>query len=236
MPSRGRPIKWRNVLLMLVILPFWTSFLLRVYALDRAFMRSQRRHQQPPRPVRHSDPLTMLQTDFAVYVGIVYTYLPFMILPLYTNLVKLDHLAARGGRRPRRAAGPGVPDGHPPALAAGHRRRLDAGVHPGHRGVRHPDAARRTRHADDRPRACGTSSSRTADWPRGRRGGGRHARSSSSFPILLLQRAQRRRRGGHAADGKARLVLAGRGERSASRFSTRRSSRSCCSRSTPTGW
>ncbi|MDB5541115.1 MAG: putrescine transport system permease protein PotH [Devosia sp.] len=84
------PEKWRNILLMLVILPFWSSFLLRVYAwigflkgngvINNVLMYLGIIHE----------PLVMLQTDFAVYVGIVYTYLPFMILPLYTTLVKLD--------------------------------------------------------------------------------------------------------------------------------------------------
>jgi putrescine transport system permease protein len=80
--------KIRNILLMLVILPFWSSFLLRVYAWI-GFLKGN--------GVINNflglfgiAPITMLQTDFAVYVGIVYTYLPFMILPLYTNLVKLD--------------------------------------------------------------------------------------------------------------------------------------------------
>jgi putrescine transport system permease protein len=80
--------RWRNILLMLVILPFWSSFLLRVYAWI-GFLKGN--------GVINNflglfgiEPLVMLQTDFAVYVGIVYTYLPFMILPLYTNLVKLD--------------------------------------------------------------------------------------------------------------------------------------------------
>ena len=80
----------RSLLLMLVILPFWTSFLLRVYAWQ-GFLRSN--------GVINNfllwtgvidEPLVMLQTNFAVYLGIVYTYLPFMILPLYANLVKLD--------------------------------------------------------------------------------------------------------------------------------------------------
>ncbi|HQZ11818.1 MAG TPA: ABC transporter permease subunit [Devosia sp.] len=82
------PDRWRNLLLMLVILPFWTSFLLRVYALS-GFLRGE--------GVINNflglfgiGPFTMMQTDFAVYVGIVYSYLPFFILPLYTNLVKLD--------------------------------------------------------------------------------------------------------------------------------------------------
>jgi putrescine transport system permease protein len=80
--------RWRNILLMLVILPFWTSFLLRVYALT-GFMRGNGVINQLL-GVFGIPPLVMMQTDFAVYVGIVYTYLPFMILPLFTNLVKLD--------------------------------------------------------------------------------------------------------------------------------------------------
>lgn len=79
---------WRNVLLMLVVLPFWTSFLLRVYALS-SFMRGQGVINNFL-GIFGIPPLVMMQTDFAVYVGIVYTYLPFMILPLYTSLVKLD--------------------------------------------------------------------------------------------------------------------------------------------------
>lgn len=84
------PEKWRNTLLMLVILPFWTSFLLRVYAWI-GFMKSNGVINNVLMMLGIiDDPIVMLQTDFAVYVGIVYTYLPFMILPLYTNLVKLD--------------------------------------------------------------------------------------------------------------------------------------------------
>jgi putrescine transport system permease protein len=80
----------RNVLLMLVILPFWTSFLLRVYAWQ-GFLRSNGVINNALLWTGLIDrPLVMLQTNFAVYLGIVYTYLPFMILPLYANLVKLD--------------------------------------------------------------------------------------------------------------------------------------------------
>lgn len=82
------PDRWRNILLMLVILPFWTSFLLRVYALS-GFLRGEGVINNVL-GVFGIAPLTMMQTDFAVYVGIVYSYLPFFILPLYTNLVKLD--------------------------------------------------------------------------------------------------------------------------------------------------
>ncbi|MBK1851436.1 ABC transporter permease subunit [Marinobacter sp. 1-4A] len=87
--ARSEPDR-RNLLLMLVVLPFWTSFLLRVYAWI-GFLKGNGVINNLLIGIGIIDePLVMLQTDFAVYVGIVYTYLPFMILPLYANLVKLD--------------------------------------------------------------------------------------------------------------------------------------------------
>ena len=86
-----QPPRRRQILLMAVILPFWISFLLRVYAwigllnnhgLINNFLISIG-------VIDH--PLTMLYNDFAVYLGIVYSYLPFMILPLYANLERHDH-------------------------------------------------------------------------------------------------------------------------------------------------
>ena len=80
----------RTLLLLLVILPFWTSFLLRVYAW-RGFLQREGLINGALMALGVIDtPLIMMQTTFAVQLGIVYTYLPFMILPLYANLVKLD--------------------------------------------------------------------------------------------------------------------------------------------------
>lgn len=80
----------RGVLLALVILPFWTSFLLRVYAW-MGFLKKNGIVNEFLLGIGIIDqPLTLLQTDFAVYIGIVYTYLPFMVLPLYSALEKLD--------------------------------------------------------------------------------------------------------------------------------------------------
>jgi len=81
----------RNVLLMLVILPFWTSFLLRVYAWIGILKTNGVVNNVLMSLGITSEPIVMMQTNFAVYIGIVYTYLPFMILPLFTNLVKLDN-------------------------------------------------------------------------------------------------------------------------------------------------
>ena len=84
------PASQRNILLMLVVLPFWTSFLLRVYAWI-GFLKDNGIINNILMTVGIIDePLQMMYTDFAVYVGIVYTYLPFMILPLYATLVRLD--------------------------------------------------------------------------------------------------------------------------------------------------
>jgi putrescine transport system permease protein len=81
---------WRNILLFLVILPFWTSFLLRVYAWIGFLRGNGVINNFLMWAGLIDEPIQMLQTNFAVYIGIVYTYLPFMILPLYANLVKLD--------------------------------------------------------------------------------------------------------------------------------------------------
>ncbi len=80
----------RTILLLLVILPFWTSFLLRVYAW-MGFLQREGLINSFLLWVGVVDaPLQMMQTTFAVQLGIVYTYLPFMILPLYANLTKID--------------------------------------------------------------------------------------------------------------------------------------------------
>src|SRR5579864_3591263 len=80
----------RPLLLMLIVLPFWTSFLLRVYAwIGLLKSNGVINNVLLSLGVIHH-PLALLQTDFAVYIGIVYSYLPFMILPLYANLEKHD--------------------------------------------------------------------------------------------------------------------------------------------------
>ncbi|MBI2380069.1 MAG: ABC transporter permease subunit [Gammaproteobacteria bacterium] len=82
---------WRNVFLMLVILPSWTSFLIRIYAWIGILKNEGLLNNALMSLGIIDSPLQILQTDLAVYIGIVYAYLPFMILPLYTNLVKHDY-------------------------------------------------------------------------------------------------------------------------------------------------
>jgi len=97
----------RPLLLMLIVLPFWTSFLLRVYAWIGLLKNNGVINNVLLSLGVIHHPLALLQTDFAVYIGIVYSYLPFMILPLYANLEKHDpallEAAADLGARPWRA-------------------------------------------------------------------------------------------------------------------------------------
>jgi len=80
----------RPTLLMLVILPFWTSFLIRVYSWI-AILKPEGLLNQLLLSLRIIDsPLIILNTSTAVYIGIVYSYLPFMVLPLYSSLEKMD--------------------------------------------------------------------------------------------------------------------------------------------------
>ena len=84
------PEEWRPTLMMLVILPFWTSFLIRVYSWMGILSNEGLLNQLLTWLGLINEPLTILNTNTAVYIGIVYTYLPFMILPIYAALDRLD--------------------------------------------------------------------------------------------------------------------------------------------------
>ena len=81
---------WRNTLLMLVVLPFWTSFLIRVYAWKVLLAGNGIVNSVLIYLGVVDAPVQILYTDFAIYLGIVYSYLPFMVLPLYAALERLD--------------------------------------------------------------------------------------------------------------------------------------------------
>ena len=87
--ARARPAL-RPVLLMLVMLPFWTSFLLRVYAWKGILADQGVLNNLLLALGIVQDPVAMLYTDVSMLVGMTYVYCPFMILPLYANLVKMD--------------------------------------------------------------------------------------------------------------------------------------------------
>ncbi len=101
--ARAAPRR-RPLLLMLVVLPFWTSFLIRVYAWMGLLSENGLLNQFLRWTGLAEHPGTMLGTEWAVHLGIVYAYLPFMVLPLYATLEKLDlgllEAAADLGARP----------------------------------------------------------------------------------------------------------------------------------------
>ena len=97
------------------------------------------------------EPPVWLSTNTAVYIGIVYSYLPFMVLPLYATLEKLDEIAPRSRRRSRLPALEDVLARNSAAVGAGRGRWRAAVLHSDRRRVRHSRSARRLAHGDDRP-------------------------------------------------------------------------------------
>ncbi|EAA1659480.1 TPA: ABC transporter permease subunit [Escherichia coli O103:H2] len=96
----GYPLAWavahskpstRNILLLLVILPSWTSFLIRVYAWMGILKNNGVLNNFLLWLGVIDQPLTILHTNLAVYIGIVYAYVPFMVLPIYTALIRIDY-------------------------------------------------------------------------------------------------------------------------------------------------
>jgi putrescine transport system permease protein len=100
------PGVWRQLLLFLVMLPFWTSFLIRVYAWIAILQPSGLVNRLLLAAGVIDAPLPLLYNGFSVTLGLVYSYLPFMILPIYGSLARLDEslveAAADLGARPRR--------------------------------------------------------------------------------------------------------------------------------------
>ena len=142
----------RNILLLLVILPSWTSFLIRVYA-RMGLLKSNGVLNNFLLWLGVIDqPLEILHTNPAVYIGIVYAYLPFMVLPIYTALTRIDYSLVEAsldlGARPLKTF-----FRDRPAHQRRHYRRLHAGVYPGGRRVRDPGTAGRAGQHHDWPRA-----------------------------------------------------------------------------------
>jgi putrescine transport system permease protein len=82
--------QWQGVAMMLVIIPFWTSFLIRIYAWINILQHDGLLNQMLLALHLVSAPVVWLSTDSAMFLGIVYSYLPFMILPLYATLAKME--------------------------------------------------------------------------------------------------------------------------------------------------
>jgi len=84
------PKAWQPMLVMAVVLPFWTSFLIRIYAWINILQRDGLLNDVLVRLHIIDTPAVWLSSDTAVYIGMVYSYLPFMVLPLYASLEKMD--------------------------------------------------------------------------------------------------------------------------------------------------
>jgi len=85
------PPRWRSLLLMLVMVPFWTSFLIRTYAWITILSKEGLVNSLLLNAGFISQPVPLLYTPFAIVLGLVYNFLPFMILPIYTSVEKLDN-------------------------------------------------------------------------------------------------------------------------------------------------
>lgn len=84
------PARWQPFAMVLVIVPFWTSFLIRIYAWINILQREGLLNDALMAAGLIEKPLVWLSTDTAMYIGIIYSYLPFMVLPLYATLSKMD--------------------------------------------------------------------------------------------------------------------------------------------------
>jgi putrescine transport system permease protein len=84
------PRRWQGVLFMLIVLPFWTSFLIRIYAWMTILQRDGLLNQALLALGIVDAPPVWISTDTAIFIGIVYTYLPFMVLPIYATIERMD--------------------------------------------------------------------------------------------------------------------------------------------------
>jgi spermidine/putrescine transport system permease protein len=86
-----RHIRWRGTLMLLVIIPFWTNFLVRTYALKQVLATEGILNSLLMNGGLISQPLDLLYNQFAVVIGLVYGYFPFAVLPMYASIEKFDH-------------------------------------------------------------------------------------------------------------------------------------------------
>lgn len=83
--------RWQDTLMLLVIIPFWTNFLVRTYALKQVLATEGLLNSLLMNAGLISQPLSLLYNEFAVVIGLVYGYLPFAVLPMYASIEKFDH-------------------------------------------------------------------------------------------------------------------------------------------------
>ena len=134
--------RYKNLLLLLIVLPFFTSYLLRTVAWQLILPTTAGSCTACRTSGSLSSNGRLLATRTAVIAGITYNFLPFMVLPLYVSLEKIDRRLIEAATDLYACARDGVPAGDGAAGAAGHLRRLAADVHPGVRRLHQRRAAR----------------------------------------------------------------------------------------------
>jgi ABC-type spermidine/putrescine transport system permease subunit II len=144
------PARWQPVLLLLVMLPFWTNFLVRTYAWMIVLRQDGLVNGLLLALGIVDAPLELLYTPTAVVIGLVYGYLPFMVLPLYVAVERLDPLLVEAGLGSVRLALGGFHAGGGAPHHAGHRRRLCPGFYPVDRLIHHAGSVGRREKYDDR--------------------------------------------------------------------------------------
>ena len=185
----------KGLLLVLVMLPFWTSYLIRTYAWMIILRDNGVANSVLQAVGLTSEPLILLNTDFSVILGMTYGFLPFAILPLYVSIDRLDP-ALVAAARDLYATGRGrFPQGHVALDDARDHRRDDPDVHPGDRRLRDPGPSRWRRDDDHRqgragavPRGAGLAVRRRARLP----ADGRDTRGHAVRPASVAGRGRRR--------------------------------------------
>ena len=153
------PDRWRGALLLALMLPFWTGFLMRINAWI-GMLRDDGWTQCAALTFLGFAPMRLLYTDTALYIGMVYTYLPFMVLPVYARLAKLDvtllEAAADLGATPFRAFLRVASNAVVACQGIAARASLSSSIPLFlRRRIRHPRIVGRPRRAVDRPRDVG---------------------------------------------------------------------------------
>ena len=144
------PARWKRVLLVMTVIPFWTSFLIRTYAWMLLLRSEGVINSALMSTGLINDPLKLLYNDFAVLVGQVYGELPFMILPIYVALERLDNAVARSRAGPRRESLLDVRQSDAAAFETGIDGRNRACLHSVARSIHHSRSVGRREIGDDR--------------------------------------------------------------------------------------
>ena len=143
------PRRWQPVFLFFAVLPFWSNYLIRTYAWIVLLNREGLITQLLRWFGYTGEPPSMLYTEGAVIAGLVYNYLPFVILACYAPLSRLNPELAEASRDLGASSRHHIPSCHPAADRAGHRRRRGLRLRAVDRQFRHPGAARRRPLPDD---------------------------------------------------------------------------------------